>query len=257
MVKTYLKVNSYRFLLLTVLNIIFIDGTFSSQVILQETYQQDFDKMRVAFGNLIYTVGPLIEAGIPSLDELKEYVQTCFPELTPQLTTAESFDNVRYIVKNRCTIINISCLEAIVDHYKITEAKQHIDEFNTAVDTFCENTRADICCNQSFSIFSSSHHLICDTIEFVLDWDADKCTLKDIKLLLLKAFKGFAKFIQVRAIAEGHSILVTCHTPQYMMESLLIMAEENLNLLKHEGLIRLTFGYYTIFDKRKKDKVFK
>ena len=115
--------------------------------------------------------------------------------------------------------------------------------------------RADICCNQSFKVGLSSHHLICETIEFVLDWDADKCTLKDIKLLLLKAFKGFVKFVQVTAIAKGHSILVTCYAPQYMMGSLLMMAEENLNLLKHEGLIRLTFGYYTIFDKRKNEKV--
>ena len=242
------------FLLVVVFNIFFIDG---SKIILQQTYQHDFDQMRIAFGNLIDIVEPLIEEGIPSLDKLKKYLRRCFPELTPQLTTVESFDDVMDLVRDKCTIINISCLEAIVDRYDITKARKHIAEFNMKVDTFCENMRADICCNQSFKVSSSSDHLICETIEFVLDWDADKYTLKDIKLLLLKAFKGFVKFVQVTAVSKGHSILVTCYVPQYMMGSLLLMAEENLNLLKHEGLIRLTFGYYTIFDKRKKDKVFK
>ena len=242
-------------LLLAVLDIIFIDDTFPSRIILQQTYQQDFDEMRVAFGDLIDIVEPLIEEGIPSLDKLKKYLRTCFPELKLQLTTSKSFEDVMDLVKDKCTIINISCLEAVVNRYKITKANEHIAEFKTAVDTFCKNMKAKICCNQSFNVSSSSHHLICETIEFVLDWDADKYTVKDIKLLLLKAFEGFAKFIQVRAIGEGHSILVTCYAPQHMMETLLIMAEENLNLLKHEGLIRLTFGYYTIFDKRKNEKV--
>ena len=103
---------------------------------LQQTYQQDFDQMRIAFGNLIDIVEPLVEAGIPSLDKLKKYLRTCFPELTSQLTTSESFDDVMDLVKDKCTIINISCLEAIVDRYKITKAKEHITEFNTAIDTF-------------------------------------------------------------------------------------------------------------------------
>ena len=241
------------YFLVVVLNIIFID----SKIILQQNYQHDFDQMRVAFGKLIDIVEPLIEEGIPSLDKLKKYLQRCFPELSAQLTTSESFDDVMDLVQDKCTIINISCLEAIVDRYNITKAKEHITEFNTAIDTFCKNMKAKICCDQNFKVASSSDHLICETIEFVLEWDADDYTLKDIKLLLLKAFEGFVKFVQVRAIAEGYSILVTCYAPQYMMETLLITVEKNLILLKEMGLIRLTLGYYTVFDIRKKDKVFK
>ena len=90
-----------------------LDHTF----ILQPVYEHEFDQMRVAFGNLIVNVVPLIKANIPSLDELKKYLGWCFQELAPQLSTAESFDDVMKLVQYKCTIINICCLETIIDHY--------------------------------------------------------------------------------------------------------------------------------------------
>ena len=210
--------------------------------------------MKVIFGNLINTVEPLISKVIPSLEELKKYLRRCFRELKPQLLLAESFDDVMELVEDKCTIINVCCLEAIVDHYNITEAKQRIADFKKSVDKFCERVKCDICINQNFKI-TSSHHLTCETIEFVLEWEADKYTLSHIKDLLSKAFKDMAKSVQVRAIEEGNSIIVTCYAPQHMMDILLMTAEENLGLLKEMRLTRLTIGYHIVFDKCQRDEV--
>ena len=207
------------------------------------------------FGKLFYTVAPLIARGIPSLQDLKTYLRMCFRELRPLLVTAESFNDVIEIVQDKCTIINICCLEGIVDQYDITEAKEHITNYNTAVDKFCEKIKADVCCNQSFIISSSSHQLTCETIVFVLEWEADKYTLIDIRGLLSKAFKGMAKQVQVRAVNEGNSIIVTCYAPQSLIDLLLMTAKDNLDLLKQLGVIKLTIGYCTIYDKRQRDKV--
>ena len=179
----------------------------------------------------------------------------CFRELRPLLVTAESFNDVIEIVQDKCTIINICCLEDIVDQYDITEAKEHITNYNTTVDAFCERIKADVCRNQSFMMSSSSHLLICETIVFILDWEADKCTLIDIKGLLSKAFKGLAKSVQVRAVNEGNSIIVTCYAPQSLIDLLLMTAKDNLDLLKQLGVIKLTIGYCTIYDKHQRDKV--
>ena len=159
--------------------------------------------MVMTFGNLIEAVSPLIEASIPSLKDLKKYLWRCFQDLRSQLAIAESFDDVMDLVQDKCTIINVCCLEVIVNHYNITVAKPHIKEFKTAVDTFCEQIKTDICLKQNFKIASFSHHLTCETIEFVLEWEVDKYTLRNIKDLLSKAFKDMAKSVQVRAINDG------------------------------------------------------
>ena len=100
-----------------------------------------------------------------------------------------------------------------------------------------------------------SHHLICETIEFVVEWNINERTLSHIKGLLSKAFKDMAKSVQVRAIKEGNSIIVTCYAPRNIIDILLITAEENLDTLKEMGMIKLTLGYCTIYDKRQRDKV--
>ena len=236
-------------------NVSFIDQTFPSEVILQPTFQHDFDQMRMKFGKLFYTVAPLIAKGIPSLQDLKTYLRRCFRELRPQLATAESLDDVMDLVQDKCTIINVCCLEEIVDQYDITEAKEHITNYNTAVDEFCKKIKADVCCNQSFIISSSSRQLTCETIVFVVEWEADKYTLIDIRGLLSKAFKGMAKKVQVISVNEGNSIIVTCYAPQSLIELLLMTAKENLGSLTQLGVIKLTIGYHTIYDKRQRDKV--
>ena len=79
--------------------------------------------------------------------------------------------------------------------------------------------------------------------------------LSDIRHLLTKAFEDTVNTIQVRAIKEGNSIIVTCYAPHHMMDILLVTAEENIILLKELGLVKLTIGYHTIYDKHQRDKV--
>ena len=231
-----------------------IDQTIPLQVKLNAIYEYDFDTMRRKFGDLIVTVASFIKASIPSLEELKSYIRKCFPELEDKLAKAESFDIVMNVVRDKDTIINISCLEAIVDHYKVAKAKQHLDDFKTAVDTFCKNIKADICSGQSFKIDSSSLLPTHVTIEFTLGWNAHERTLKDIRGLLSKAFKDMANFVQVRAI-KGGSIMVICYAPQYMMDRLLRIAKDNLDLLIEEGVIKLKIGTHIIYNKYKSNTV--
>ena len=220
------------------------------QLSLPRPFQYTFDQMKATLGSLIHTVAPLIEAGIPSLEDLKMYLRRCFQELKPQLSSAKSFNDIMELVEDKCTIVNICCLEAIVEQYNITDAKPHIILFKKAVDTFCESVRLSVCCKKSFKRISSSHQLICETIEFVLEWEVDKYTLNHIKDLMSKAFEDMAESVQVRTINEGNSIIVTCYAPHHMMDILLVTAKENLSLLKDMGIIKLTIGYQTIYDKQ-------
>lgn len=219
---------------LIIIHIIYPD--LLAQVNLHSCYQYDFDRIRVVFGNLIETVAPLIEAGIPSLKNLQKYLQRCFQELQPQLAKAESFDDVMDIIQDKCTVINVCCLDAIVDRYNIVEARLPIADFKATVDKFCEKVKDEICCNQSFMMASSSKYVTYETIVFFLEWDVDKYTLKEIRSLLSKAFKDVAKRVVVRTIKDNSTI------------TLLVITNENFHLLKEMGLTKETIGNQTTFD---------
>ena len=220
---------------LIIIHIIYPD--LLAQVNLHSCYQYDFDRIRVAFGNLIETVAPLIETGIPSLKNLQKFLQRCFQELKPQLANAESFDDVMDLIQDKCTLVNVCCLEAVIDRYNITEARLPIADFKATVDAFCEKVKEEVCCNQSFTMPSSSKYVTYETIIFYLEWEVDKYTLKDIRSLLSKAFKDIAKSVVVRAIKDNPTI------------TLLVITKENFHLLKEMGIIKGTFENQTTFEK--------
>ena len=164
------------------------------------SYQYKFDQISVTFSKLIYTVAPLIADGIPSLQDLKTYLRRCFRELRPQLSQAESFDDVMDLVQDKCTIINIGCLEGIVNQYYITEAKHHITNYKEEVDSFCKNIKANLCAKLEIDLPYPG------TIEFILKWNVDEYTLHDIQDLLNEAFRDMANKVIVRVKDEGKLI---------------------------------------------------
>ena len=208
--------------------------------------------MRMIFGTLKYKVARLIATNV-TLDDLKSYLQWCFIEIRPQLADARSIDEVLFIFEQKYTITNVYCLEEIVDHFNIAEARDHITGYKKALSEFC-NLKLSQCLNKNLGS-DSSPQLTGETIEFVLDWEPDKYTLHDITSLLWKTFKEMANDIHVRVMTEGNSITITCYAPQHIMDSLLMEAEKNLDILRGSGLMKLTIGYYTLWDIHTKDKV--
>ena len=180
-----------------------MSGGNRTQIYLSPIYWHEFDLMRFALGKLIDTIGPLIAKGIPSLEELKKYLRRCFRELKLQLSIAQSFDDVMNLVHDNCTIINIACLEDIVNHYNINEAKAHITDYKKKVDDFCEDIKMKICENIDF-MTDPSALLKYETVEFIIGWKIDEHMLREIRGLLSKAFQNIAKSVSVRAINEGN-----------------------------------------------------
>ena len=204
-------------------------------------------------GDLFLVVSPLIESAV-TLKDLKKYLRFCFPELKPQLSIAESFDDVMDVVREKCTIINVVCLEAIVKQYKIEHAETQITSYKLEVDMFCEDVKLSVCENEDFMPDLSSL-LKCETIEFVLEWEMDEHTLREINDLLWKSFGSMAKRVLVKEVKKGNSIIVTCYASCYVVDVLVIEVKMNLDILKEMGLIKVTIGYYTIWDLHARDKV--
>ena len=249
-----LKVSTFKFYY-TLLIVIMIPSGAVTELHVQCTYQYKFDEIRAKFGVLVHTVAPLIESAVSSkLKEFKKFLGRCFRELKPQLSVAECFDDVMELVEEKCTIINVCCLETIVKQYNIEEAKGHITTYNLEVEGFCKEIKVSLCENENF-MTSSSSLLKCETIKLVLEWEPDECYLNQISDILVKAFQDMAKRVQVRVIKKDNSITVTCYAPQNIMDILLMEAEKNLDILIKMGLIKLSIGYHIVYERCTRDKV--
>ena len=205
--------------------------------------------MRMYFIILFNTVAHHIEDKVPSLEDLKTYLQKHFDELRLQLEYAESLKQFMFLVKEKDTIIDINYIQAIVDYLDIEEVKDHIGAYKITMEEFCEETTLDICCNESFNKASTSL-LKCETIEFVLEWKANEHSLRHVRALLQKGFQDMSKKVQVRYIkVDSNSVIVTCYAPRNIMDILQMEAKKNLELLKETGIIELKISYHFIWGK--------
>ena len=185
--------------------------------------------------------------------DLKKYLKNCYPEWKPELSVADNtIDSIMDIINDRCTIINYEVIKFIVDIYNITEAEEIIQQYETALDQFCTDISLKVLLDKQFLTFE---FLTCETIVFIVNWKADQTTLNDIRRLLEKAFTYMEKRVVIKSICEGHSILITCYAPHYLMDMLYMEAQENIKELRAMGLMKLTISYYTVYYDGTNDKV--
>ena len=216
-------------------------------------WSSGFGSIRKEFGLTFSRVREAINASPPPLDRLKRFIVDSYSHLRSQVVCSNSVDDILDVVNDHCTLIDINSLEGIVERFKIKEAETHIQTYKNIVQSFCKETKASLCLDKSFKVTKTPSLLKCETVEFVLDWEPKSCTLEDIKNILSESLE---MNVQIRYIKEGNSIIVICFFP--LSPSILIIiakAQETLEVLKKKGLIKLTIGYCTIYDKYKRDEV--
>ena len=136
----------------------------------------------------------VIAGGIPSLEEFKTFLGRCFEELKRRLSIAESFDDVMELIKEKCTVTNIDCLEKIVDHYNIKNARLHITTYKSTVDEICVEFKTSV-----LDVMKLSSSFKYESIMFVLGWQrTGDLTLNDIDGLLSKVFGDMANKVSFK-----------------------------------------------------------
>ena len=196
----------------------------------------------------------MLSSKIPvSTEELKLFLRHTFPELVPELTHAQSIDAIIKIVGGRINITNIAMIETIIKRYDISEAKDLVTQYKEDNQKFASDMKLKLVLDKKLSSRISS--LICETIEFVLDWEPSDHSLDDIRQLLKKAFDDSSIRVIVRSIHKGNSIIIICYAPRYSMDDLLRKAQANLHVLKEMNLIRLNVGHFTVYNKKILKKV--
>ena len=224
------------------------------EFIVSEVYNSQFDEVQVKFGDLCHNIASMVVSNVSSAEDIKQYLLKCFPGLSNELAHITSVEGVLNAVERKCNIINVVPLRAIANRYSITEAEELIDEYQQAIDKFCCEIKLDLMLDKKLSLIASS--LLCEKVEFILEWEPDKHSLDDIRRLLKKAFKDLKKRIIVRSIHEGHSVMIICYAPRHVLDVLILEAQTNLTvLIKEFKLSRLSIGHITMLGKKATQEV--
>ena len=204
--------------------------------------------MRTSLGRMMFNVCKAIEEAGPELEDLKKLVESCNSDLKSKLAECSKVSDVLSLVKEECSLLDVSLLEAVVEEFNVKEAEKHIEEYREKLKKFLEDNPIAHCLKEKFDAVKTHPPLNCETITYVFDWQPDKRMLKDITDILSESS---GKLVRIRYIDTGYSIAVTCSFPYSLLGVLIARVMENLQFLIKNGLIKLTIGYWTIWEKEK------
>ena len=220
----------------------------SVEIPIHKSMSDDFKSIRTSLGRMMYNVCKAIKEAGPELNDLKELVGSCNSDLKPKLAECSEVSDVLSLVQEECSLTHFNLLEAVVEEFNVEKAEKHIEEYRGILKKFLEDTPIARCLKEKFDAMKAHPPLNCETITYVFDWRPDEKMLNDITDILSKSS---GKLIRIRYINEGSSIAVTCSFPYSLHGVLITRIMENLQLLKDKGLIKLTIGYWTIWEKEK------
>ena len=144
-----------------------------------------------------------------SLDDLKYFLSL----FRRDAETAESLNDAMKVVCNYTSLTNTKLLEAVVKEFNLRNAIYSIEIFNKSIDEFCWKIQTQHIYGQDFMKQSCKNLLKSDLeeVQFVLEWESDNTTLRDIQGVLRKAFHDNARHVMVKVVNEGKSIIVSCY----------------------------------------------
>ena len=236
-----MKVNTACIPILSSINII------TDNVIYVPQYMSpEFNALYAKFGKMFFNVRQAMAKHTPPtcIEELKSFLEDFNSELETELDNIDTLKGVMRLIRKNCSLVDIVILEAVVEHFEITEALGYIDGYKKSIDESCQNFSISLCLNEPFDVVKSSPPLKCETATFVLGWEPDQYKLKDITGILSKTC---GKLVKIKFIKEGNSITVTCTFPHSLTGAIITKVMENIDILIKNSLISLTIGYCTVW----------
>uniref|UniRef100_A0A1X7USW2 Death domain-containing protein n=1 Tax=Amphimedon queenslandica TaxID=400682 RepID=A0A1X7USW2_AMPQE len=218
------------------------------EISVRKSKSREFSSIRASLARTLFKVSKAISQKPPPLIDLKSLICLFNSGLKGKLAECNDISSVMYAIEGECSLTDIELLETVVEEFEVTEAKKYIKHYKTTLEEFCHSLSIDLCLKEKFDAVNISPSLKCETATYIFDWRPDKKKLKDITDILSKTS---GKFVKIKYIDTGYSIVVTCSFPHSLTGALIIKLSENLELLIKNGLMKLTVGYCTIWNKQK------
>ena len=201
--------------------------------------------MRVSLGRLCASTITLLSEKRVDVSNLKKQLELAFPELARDLAKCSSIDEVvTNVIRPRVSLVQIDYLEAVFDLFNL--ATKSIEEYNQKVEELCEPVKV-VYGQLLMEEFDSSTTSELESIKFVLDWDENEHSLRDIQDLFKKIVRKYSSRVKVIVISEGNSIVVECCVPTHLLPVVTRMIQDSEKILNKEKVISVTAGGRTIF----------
>lgn len=173
-----------------------------------------------------------------SFEALQRFFHQYCDHYSPELIEASTTNDIMELIKDRCTLIDINYLEAVINHFNIKKAIPHAKFYQNNVAAFCKYVPVRLCIDKNFLIERTSSPLRTDTVvTFTLNRNPDHCTMEFIRDTISKSFNRLAKNVQLVRIKEKNNfIIVKCFFPNYLT----VITRQSLEILQARGMVELT-----------------
>ena len=216
----------------------------------------EFTAMRSKFGRMFLRVQDVIKQHHTPIKRLIRFLRYSYPNLASRLSASKRIKDILSLVQEKCSLINVSLLENMIEEFELKEAEKHIKSYKAEINKFCQTISVRLCLNETFQVSVPHTPLKCETITFVVEGNPDEYMLDDVRNLLSATFEILSRSVHVVVIKEGNSIIIKCRFPVHLAMLLIAEAFDNLETLKQRfGLLSLTIGYVTVWNKQNRDEV--
>ena len=192
----------------------------------------------------------------PTLEEMKYYLQRHYFHPKQHLANITTIADFLNVVKEKCSLIDIRCLEVVIDQFCLKKVEQCIKVYKSFINDFCCHATVESCLNETFEVVAMSTPLKCETLKFFLNWKpSNNYRIRDATELLFVSFGELAKNVKLITFKEDISLIMTCTFPFSLCSSLIKKAHENIESAKKKGVINLTIADHVVFDEISRDDV--
>ena len=164
-----------------------------------EAYREEFEVFISEYQELCDALIDLVVETVP-IEKLKTYCRRNHPDVMMKLADTVSSRDIMRRILNKCSITNITPLEAVIQHCSITVKRiGMIRDYQHSLDEYVFKLRARYLLGSSIDIVNA------ETIIFILDWTPGEASFPNINHLLYEAFCHLDKKIIV--LDTGKKIL--------------------------------------------------
>ena len=182
-------------------------------------------------------------------EKLCDFLQECLNvkiDYCPNTTISDLF---QCITPYYC-FLNTTLLEDIIDRYELGESLQHqLDEYEDQLEEFTSSTEV----SDLKEVITKKHT---DGIPLVVLKLAGRClavTIKRFQQLTNYIFKAESKSLTNIQVTDG-CLCITWITRESAIPSLVALAKEKVEFMKHVGVLRLTVGDTVVLEQEKEEE---